>query len=90
MADHERKLKAVAHVPVPLPETTPFDSDSDARRAYLDYYTAGYREGIAGYSSSCCLLDVPDRQARVAGWYDGNGAGWNRWADENLIIKTSE
>jgi hypothetical protein len=64
-----------ASSPVPLPVRTPYDESSSARSAYLTFYADGYREPLAGTLSTCCLLDCPDRGARIAGWYDGQTAG---------------
>lgn len=39
---------ARGHVLVVLPDKTPFDSNADARRHYLDAYAAGFRSGYTG------------------------------------------
>jgi hypothetical protein len=69
----------VASIAVPLPSTTPYDADVEARQAYLDHYRDGYREGLAGYMTTCCLSECPNRRARVDGWYAGQSAGWSVW-----------
>ena len=73
--EYHRRLAATASVEVPLPETTPYDADVEARRAYLDYYRDGYRSGLTGIEITCCLEECPQRRARVAGWYAGQSAG---------------
>jgi hypothetical protein len=64
---------------------TPYDSDPPAREAYLEYFYAGYRLSIGGTNMTCCLLDVPHRQARVTGWYDGQWAGGRAWSSNQFI-----
>lgn len=79
-AERQRRLAEVASVEVPLPKITPYDADPVARQAYLEFYRAGYREGLTGYMSTCCLGDCPNRTARINGWYDGQLAGSSiRW-----------
>ena len=63
---------------------TPYDSDPPARQAYLDYFHRGYQLSIGGTQGTCCLLACPDRQARVAGWYDGQWAGERVWMSNHL------
>lgn len=82
--ERERRLAEVASVQVSLPQTTPYDADVEARQAYLDYYRDGYRNGLAGFMSTCCLMECPNRSARVAGWYAGQSAGWSVWSKKNL------
>jgi hypothetical protein len=76
-AEHKRRIGEVevASVEVPLPKTTPYDADAAAREVYLKWYPDGYRNGLAGYLSSCCLEDRPNRKAAIDGWYDGQSAG---------------
>ena len=72
--EYEARLARVQNVSVPLPERTPYDSDPEARRDYLDFYRDGYRSALTGIHMTCCLGECPNREARVHGWYAGGRA----------------
>lgn len=57
----------VAHVPVPLPAMTPYDSTPAQRTAYLQAYDSGYRDGIVGRLRTYCFYP----EAETKGFYDG-------------------
>jgi hypothetical protein len=63
---------------------TPFDSDLAAREAYLESFHRGYRLAIGGTHGTCCISDVPHRQAIVRGWYHGQWAGGRAWSSNHL------
>jgi hypothetical protein len=64
---------------IPLPETTPFDSDSAARTAFLSAYQDGYRSGLTQLN---ILFGRPREGfvtysvARTQGWDAGEKAGF--------------
>ncbi|HVK59446.1 MAG TPA: hypothetical protein VM735_11745 [Candidatus Kapabacteria bacterium] len=55
---------------VPVPSTTPFDSDQMARTAYLEGYRTGYRAQMSP-SSGIELTSGPNLQARRLGFEAG-------------------
>ena len=57
--------------PVPLPKTTPYDNDPDARRVYIDTFQNGYRRGLAGVFSTLCGVKWKYMRAEQQGWLDG-------------------
>ena len=74
--DSMQRLAAARVAEVPLPATTPFDSESAARAAYLDAYKDGYRSGLVSLN---VLFQAPDEKdvIRTRGWFDGARAGMN-------------
>ena len=67
---------------VPLPETTPFDTNPMARDAYLQAYREGYLTAAEGQNTSREFLYGPYRFPRELGWKAGvlqgfQGAGSN-------------
>lgn len=61
---------------VPLPATTPYDSNPKARKAYLEGYRMGYRNGIKGGGGSFDSFDYGQTsEARNFGWFYGQMAG---------------
>jgi len=61
---------------VPIPESTPFDNDPEARRAYIRYYQRGFRIGYSGSFTTCCMFgNSPIIKAMIKGHYDGQRAG---------------
>jgi len=87
LSDYHRRLVEVASFAVPLPKVTPYDANPEERAAYLDSFGQGYRSGLIGWRVSHCLTDVAHREARIKGWYAGQNAGWDLWAEKHLAIK---
>ena len=46
LAEREIRKLALKDSPIPVPTTTPFDSDPQKRKEYLDAYKAGYRNAL--------------------------------------------
>lgn len=74
-AEYRQRLALYKDTPVPLPSTTPFDSDAAARAMYLDWYRDGYRSGLTGVTITCCFPPGPHPQAQQKGWSDGQLQG---------------
>lgn len=55
---------------VPLPRSTPFDSNEFARNAYLEGYRAGYRAQRSG-DRGVSLVDGPYQAAQMQGFRAG-------------------
>ena len=73
--EYRERLALYKDTPVPLPSTTPFDDDADARAMYLDWYRDGYRSGLTGVSITCCFPPGPHPRAQQKGWADGQLQG---------------
>ena len=58
---------------MPLPRTTPFDSDQFARSAYLEGFRTGYRAQSSGRRGSVDVLSGPYLFAKQQGYYAGAG-----------------
>ncbi len=76
--DPEEELRAVNAAKVPLPLTTPFDSESSRRSTYLKAYEDGCRSGLVLLN---VLFNHPketsdDHVAAAQGWDDGAKAGF--------------
>lgn len=56
---------------VPLPASTPFDSNPAARMAYLDAFRDGYRTATREGRISQDFITGPNRFARELGWRAG-------------------
>ena len=59
---------------VPLPQTTPFDSNPEARAAYFSSYRRFYRASLAGEHDVGCSFGVTNLVdiAAVRGAWDGH------------------
>lgn len=67
-----------------LPDKTPFDSDTDAHKRYLDAYAAGFESGYAGdlsvrHETSQLLLP-----GELEGWSAGQWTGYRSQQKETL------
>lgn len=56
---------------VPLPRSTPFDSNQFARNAYLDGFGSGYRAQSSGSAQGVELISGPYAEARRQGFRAG-------------------
>jgi hypothetical protein len=56
---------------IPLPRSTPFDSNQLARQAFLDGFERGYRSEKMGGPSSVELITGPFAEARRQGFNAG-------------------
>jgi hypothetical protein len=56
---------------IPMPTSTPFDSDQMARMAYLEGYRQGYRAVAAGTVGGFDMISGSYRFARELGWRAG-------------------
>ena len=70
-------LAAILSAEVPLPATTPFDSQPEARAAYLEAYCDGYHSGLASLNLLIRKPEMKD-QVRSPGWRAGVAAGFNQ------------
>lgn len=77
---------------VPLPQTTPFDSNPKARAAYLDSYSTFYRAYLAGHDSMpACTFGRGGiiATAREHGGWDGRVAAAQAELEAELHRKES-
>jgi len=65
----------LARLPVPLPATTPYDTNAARRAAYLQSYDSGYRDGMAGVRRTYCFYP----EAETRGFYEGAHYGSEVW-----------
>ena len=77
---------SVATVTPPYPTTTRFDNDPEERKAYLQWYSEGYRFGLTGTMVHALWGQFPHREAVIEGWDTGQGDGWLTWSKKNLLI----
>ena len=75
VSDQEATMQAsllrVRDYPVPLPKTTPYDSDPTAREVYLKTFQHGYRNGMARVFNTLCGAKWKYMEAEQQGWGDG-------------------
>lgn len=74
-------------VPVPVPQSTAYDSDVHKKDAYLSGFRDGWEKGITGmvrYASFGSPTSLaPDLvESWAAGWKAGSKAGADRWLEE--------
>lgn len=66
------RLRAAKKLPVPLPPTTPYDSDSKKKAVYLEEYQRGYRSILAAVDIGCHMgVKGETFQAYQDGWTAG-------------------
>jgi hypothetical protein len=74
-AEMERQAVVAKVLPVPEPAKTPFDSDPNARKAYLDSFRSSYRAAWLGGLTTCCIRAAFRHAAAiVAGHADGQNS----------------
>ena len=74
--DTIKRLQAAKKLPVPLPPTTPYDSDPKKRSVYLEEYQSGYRTILAAVEVDCHMgVKGETFHAYQDGWLDGKHAG---------------
>jgi hypothetical protein len=56
---------------IPLPDSTPFDSNAATRQMYLDAYRDGYRAVAFGGSSTVDSMHGPNQRIKELGWRAG-------------------
>jgi hypothetical protein len=74
-AGYGNRRARLARREVPMPTTTPFDTDSTQRAVYREWYWFGYTEGLSGTTSSFCGSEHPWNDAQFSGHSDGNRDG---------------
>ena len=80
------RLQAAKKLPVPIPPTTPYDSDSKKKSVYLEEYQRGYRSILAAVDIGCHMGVMGETfSAYQDGWTDGIKAGKKdhpeKWAE---------
>jgi len=83
----QQRLGQLGAVNVSEPTSVPFDAVGE-RRAYLEGYGKGYRSGLTGIDIAILFpADIPDRNAYIRGWYDGQRAGYEKspWTHETPL-----
>ncbi len=74
-ANYQQQLALHRSDLVPLPASTPFDTDPEARAMYLTWFQKGYRSGLTEYLVTCCFPPGPYPKAQQKGWSDGQLQG---------------
>jgi len=64
-------------LPVPLPAVTPYDSEPERRRVFLESYDLGYRGGMLGHFPTFCFRPEVETRGFYEGSHDG-GMVWHR------------
>lgn len=74
-------------VQIPVPPTTPFDSDPTANKIYLEDYRTAYRTILANINVECRMsVEGEYRKASDTGWRDGMRAAIKRYPEKLLEI----
>jgi hypothetical protein len=72
---------------IQLPATTPFDTNTFARQAYLDAYSEGYRSAQSGGEITPGFTRGPYSFARELGWRAGAAAVYNPESGSSNLSK---
>ena len=70
-SDIDKAVQSTKDLKIPLPSKTPFDSDLEARKVYLDSFQKGYRLAVARIISTCCAEKWKYKLAEETGQSDG-------------------
>ena len=82
--------KRLQQEPIPLPATTPFDSDAINQEAYLSGFRKAWNYVVSGYFLHATIETSMPRgleEPWKAGWKDGYKIGSYRWLQESKKLQ---